>query len=392
MVYESNPGLVPVGYTALSKLIDSAIKAIYGPWAIAPIEGEKRTPGDAMPLEDGSRPLSVKRTIVRAGLEIPSAVDEAIRHSVCEHIREALGAGVMAAYVKGLNDKDSSEISQKSWDRPQLVFDTGLCDRLDDAPEYEGRAVFVADSDVADFIAWCGRWSALFNEVHWPLEQALAWVLSGSPEVVREASPYRMAFREDRPMAKIDGQGVVILMALHRWPERFSYEGAKVELMAALRNSRITATGRFQGRGERVSVPADFWNDAGTFYWDGDGAATVGRLPHDSAPYWTDLLFPSAAIRDIWDSVLPEGVTTPMKSPAKSRRSRGRPKGTGIDDSARLAEMRKMVDGGDTRHAAAQAIANREATNNNELGRPVDPDKAANITRRLMDKTKDWPD
>ena len=333
----NTPGLVPEGYTSLMDLIEGTQAALYGAWSVAPATLKTEAGPAFIDPADGAEYTNPKMTVTRAGHSIGYAWNTAMQECAKTHVGDALKAGALTAFITRPDTGEREQLHKDDWRRDcWLALDTGLCDRLSRAPEWEGLTLYVPDGDAARFLDWAATWAALFDRQDWNLVQAVAWVYTRDPEFVRTYTPgARLPDGSgidtsdpgtDLALRSGHGESVNGLLAV------MPYDKATKELAAACARGDLTATGRYRGQGKRETIPRVFWTDAPLNWRPSPEECYAGKPPAigDREPdYWADIYFPSATMRDLWPSILPERAApaqtreatarSPRQIPTKSR-------------------------------------------------------------------------
>ena len=125
-----------------------------------------------------------------------------------------------------------------------------------------------------------------FEAKYWTFEQAIAWVVHRRRDIVSYVGP--------------NGNGSLSLVAMYpsHWDPPLEQLAPGEELMKALREGDITATGRpTLSEGKRRAIPPQDWVK---LKWVG---AAVFQLASDKSRYdhpWKDIILESAEVRKHW--------------------------------------------------------------------------------------------
>jgi hypothetical protein len=115
-------------------------------------------------------------------------------------------------------------------------------------------------------------------------------------------------------------------------------------LVAACAEGKVTATGLQNGKGDRASIPRDWWNDARLS--DGEAPYSIVAHARPGSCEWHDLLFDRGAIEQLWPKPQPAAVVAPAYVPflVKEERRKG-PKRPYVGELYRVLRWIRHQDG-----------------------------------------------
>lgn len=350
----SEKGSIPEGYTAINELAENAVSIMCGSWSVAPLIHLPDLPGDSFTLNDGDGPQKCQNVVMRvkrAGIVIPAGLDTFHFHSANEEIRQLLINRQIMALVSHPSTGEHLQIGREYWnaDKQEITFRDGIYYMAPD-PDLEGRAVYVSNNDARAVLDWMRGNMALFTDIDWSYVQVCAWVLTRWPYGV---ASFSSRFRD------YIGNQRGYMNELHMSVETHSAwcdpeaaitntTDAGADILSKLRRGTITATGKKNGKGDRLEIPREFWIDIETVYYDDsrqmDYAAETG-IPDPGQPAWGFLRFSSAQVIDHWPYrfPLPDAKASPeaeTEAPANTKQDDNLPKKRPVPE----AELKAFAD------------------------------------------------
>lgn len=320
MSARSNHGSIPKGYVSIKELLERATAAIYGDDAVAEIEATTEGPGEEFIDDDGVRRINPRIEVTRAGNIIPYELDTGRWSEAQGFIQANLVARHIHAFVEHPETGKEYKIPAEYWREnvSSLAFASGTYDAAQDQA-LGGRLVFFEAAEVEGFLSELeqrerfGIDPGFFDKPFWGQLQTVAWIYTRDKTMTSAASPARTVFgwhyaqhtlpSGERRMVEIPSkrESHLDIMVRGSGMPNTPFDNimaAEADLIGALSEGRLSATGLMRGEGSRTEIPAIDWLDLQFQWWRDDSQSDIARA--SNGHFWTDLRFRRNAILEIW--------------------------------------------------------------------------------------------